>query len=641
MDPKEPKESKEQIETKEQKEPAARKEISFPRLVFEAVPEIWTFQILAAILLAIPAALLMHLINWIAGIGGDVVTSSTLKSFILSWRFPVILFLGIVLVLVYLVMELLAQIYQTGDILGGRRAGVRKCVAAGIRSLKRFMNPAGIGIIIFIVLAVPLCGVGFSLSLSRYVRIPNFIMDVIRRHPLLMAGYIVGMLALIRIAFRSVFALHAVLLDDMKPSEGKKYSVRLVKEHFWEFLKGLILTGLVIIAVIIGSQLLFSNIPGWILGGFGDDLPKGYRIDVFRIIKEGGDLSETEINIIVYRIASIFAVLIEKYLISVVALLGGSCFMLRLNRYYLEYSGRGRELWPERPKKARYIWKVILIIAVFVLFFLVSIAAGIFYNSVFTRKEPVKIISHRAGGILASENSIEGLKKSIEHGCYGCEIDIQRTKDGYYIVNHDNDFKRLTGVEKTPQDMTMEEIKELRIKDTTGNGQEHPVATLEEMLDVIKGKTKLFVELKGPTADTQMVDDVVRIIRDHDCVEDTALISLNYDIIKYAETTYPEFETGTLFFGSLGDVSKLTCDLLIMEEATATDENIDSIKDADKQAIVWTVNTRDSLYHFLSSDIDAVITDEIPLSEEVQAVLDDRTDLEVVEDRLSFLDEEI
>ena len=89
MDPKETKESKEQIETKEQKEPAARKEISFPRLVFEAVPEIWTFQILAAILLAIPAALLMHLINWIAGIGGDVVTSSTLKSFILSWRFPV------------------------------------------------------------------------------------------------------------------------------------------------------------------------------------------------------------------------------------------------------------------------------------------------------------------------------------------------------------------------------------------------------------------------------------------------------------------------------------------------------------------------------------------------------------------------
>ena len=120
------------------------------------------------------------------------------------------------------------------------------------------------------------------------------------------------------------------------------------------------------------------------------------------------------------------------------------------------------------------------------------------------------------------------------------------------------------------------------------------------------------------------------------CVEDTALISLNYDVIKYAETTYPEFETGTLFFASLGDVSRLTCDLLIMEEETATDTNINLIHDAGKQAIVWTVNSSEGLYHFLDSKADAVITDQVELAQKVQTRLDGRTDLEVLEDNLSF-----
>lgn len=632
----EEKEVREVKEVKEVKEAGSGKEITFRRLSFQALPEMWTFQILSALFLAVPAGLLLRLMEWVASFGGETFTTANMKTFLLSWRAPVLLLLGILLVFLYFVMELLAQIHLTDDILSGRRAGLRRCVANGFRSLKRFLNPAGIGIILFFFIAVPLCGVGFSLSLSKTFYIPNFIMEVIYKNPLFTVGYAAGILFLIWFAFRSVFVLHAILLDGMTPSEGKKYSGRIVKEHRWKFLKGLLLTGLVILFIIACSDYLFSRIPGWILGDYGEGMPKNYTVDFLETIQSGGEFSEADLSVMMYRTASAFGVLVEKYLVSVVALLCGAYFMLRLNRYYLEYTGRGQDLWPERPKKSRYIWKVIMIILIFVLFFLVSIVIGIFYNSLFTRAEPVKIIAHRAGGNMASENSIEGLEKSIEHGCYGCEIDVQRTKDGYYIINHDNDFKRLTGVAKAPKDMTMDEIKELRIKDTTGNGNELPVVTLEEMLDIIKGKVKLFVELKGATADRQMADDVVRIIREHDCVEDTALISLNYDVIKYAETNYPEFETGTLFFASLGDVSSLACDLLIMEEETATDTNINMIHNAQKQAIVWTVNTRDGFYHFLDSEIDAVITDEVELSEKVQAILDDRTDLEVLEDKLSL-----
>ena len=92
---------------------------------------------MAGLLIAIPAVLLLKLIDWIAGIGGDVVTTADIRAFVFSWRFPVILLLGILLVLVYFVIELLSQIYLTDNILNGRRAGIRRCIISGIRCMDR------------------------------------------------------------------------------------------------------------------------------------------------------------------------------------------------------------------------------------------------------------------------------------------------------------------------------------------------------------------------------------------------------------------------------------------------------------------------------------------------------------------------
>ena len=195
--------------------------------------------------------------------------------------------------------------------------------------------------------------------------------------------------------------------------------------------------------------------------------------------------------------------------------------------------------------------------------------------------------------------------------------DIQRTKDGHYIINHDNSFKRLTGVDRKPGDMTLEETRELRIRDTTGNGNLLSVPTLEELLDRGKGRITLFLELKGVSADRKMADDIVAAVRARDMVEDVVLISLKADAIAYVEHTYPEFETGLLIIGGLGDVSKLECDMVIMEEEMATISTIDDIHEAGKKAGVWTVNTREALYHFLDTDADTIVTDQVIMALEV------------------------
>ncbi|MCR5453057.1 MAG: glycerophosphoryl diester phosphodiesterase membrane domain-containing protein [Lachnospiraceae bacterium] len=617
-----------------EKENIAQSEITFGKLTLQALPQMWVFQVIAAVISFIPAILIMDLIDWVAGIGIGAITTANIKAVILSWKMPVILLLGILLIFVFMVLEIFAQIYLTNNILNGQNDGIIKCIRDGLRAVKRFLNPSGLVVILFIFIAGPLCGVGFTISLSETFYIPNFIMEVVLKSPLLATVYVVLILLLIWIAVLSIYTLHAILLDGMTPSEGRAYSGQLVKKHWGIFLKRFIVNVALILGIIFLSNVILYNIPHWLLGGIGESLPKDRIIDFGGIFENHAELSNDDVKLIVYRAVAAFVVMVSKYLIYLIPLLCGAYLMLRLNRDYLEYTGRGRDSWPQRPKNKSYIRNIVIICIIFVVFGVTSVVIGLYYDPLYTREENVKIVAHRAGGTMAPENSIEGLKKAIEHNCYACEIDVQRTKDGYYIINHDNDFKRLTGVEKTPGEMTLEEIKKLRIKDTTGSGNDAQVVTLEEMLDVIKGKVKLFVELKGVSADRQMVDDVARIIKEHDCVEDTALISLDYSIIDYANTNYPEFETGTLFFASLGDVSKLNCDLLIMEEESATDNNIETVHNANKQVIVWTVNTFENMYKFLDSDIDGVITDEVILSEEVQAILDDRTDLEVLQDKI-------
>ena len=189
----------------------------------------------------------------------------------------------------------------------------------------------------------------------------------------------------------------AVILDGMTPKEGKKHSARIVMEHKWEFIKGLIKTGLVMLLIMTVSWLLFSRIPELLLGNMGEGLPKHYRADVVNVFKEGRALSEEQLRVCMYRIVASFSVMAEKYLMSVVMLLCGAYFMLRLNRWYLVFTGREQTLWPERPKKARYRWKVILILLVFLLFAIVSFFSGMLFEDLFYREDAVRIVAHSSG----------------------------------------------------------------------------------------------------------------------------------------------------------------------------------------------------------------------------------------------------
>ncbi len=107
------------------------------------------------------------------------------------------------------------------------------------------------------------------------------------------------------------------------------------------------------------------------------------------------------------------------------------------------------------------------------------------------RQDKVYVVAHRGDWINYPENSIGSIVSIIDMGGDVVEIDIQRTKDSVLVLMHDVTLDRTTNGTGLVSDMTYKQIKKLRLKDHKGNLTKHKIPTLEEALEVSKGKILL------------------------------------------------------------------------------------------------------------------------------------------------------
>lgn len=113
----------------------------------------------------------------------------------------------------------------------------------------------------------------------------------------------------------------------------------------------------------------------------------------------------------------------------------------------------------------------------------------------------VTLISHRGLNKLAPENTLEAAVKSAEYGYGYVEFDIRRTKDGVWVLMHDEDIDRMTDGEGKVSDLTYKQIISCRI-DEGKNLKDAlsyviTVPTLEQMLTLCSEKSlKPVIEIK-------------------------------------------------------------------------------------------------------------------------------------------------
>ena len=101
----------------------------------------------------------------------------------------------------------------------------------------------------------------------------------------------------------------------------------------------------------------------------------------------------------------------------------------------------------------------------------------------------VLVVAHRGNWRSnAPENSLAAIDSAIQMKVDIVELDVWRTKDGELVLMHDNTVDRTTNGKGKIADLTLAEIKQLRLKDHSGNLTSHTVPTLEEGLRLAKGK---------------------------------------------------------------------------------------------------------------------------------------------------------
>lgn len=114
------------------------------------------------------------------------------------------------------------------------------------------------------------------------------------------------------------------------------------------------------------------------------------------------------------------------------------------------------------------------------------------------------------------ENSLTAFRRAVELG-YGIELDVQLSADGIPVVFHDASLRRMCGVDKNVNELSLAQLKKLRLGQT-----EEKIPTFEEFLKLVDGRVPLIVEIKMEKRDDRIPEAVNRLLKGYQgvyCVE--------------------------------------------------------------------------------------------------------------------------
>jgi glycerophosphoryl diester phosphodiesterase len=137
------------------------------------------------------------------------------------------------------------------------------------------------------------------------------------------------------------------------------------------------------------------------------------------------------------------------------------------------------------------------------------------------------IVAHRGSSGTAPENTLAAFKDAIEAGANMVEADIQFTKDGEIVIYHDLIPLNLPN---SIDNLNYNQISSIEIGsmyDEKFSGQKIP--RLVELINLIKGKLYLMIEIKKPSEPTENLIRLSKLIEQTSYSEYTLFASFYYD----------------------------------------------------------------------------------------------------------------
>jgi glycerophosphoryl diester phosphodiesterase len=194
-------------------------------------------------------------------------------------------------------------------------------------------------------------------------------------------------------------------------------------------------------------------------------------------------------------------------------------------------------------------------------------------------REVLCLIAHRGESEDFPENTLPAFEEAMAAGAGLVECDIHLCADGELVVIHDATLDRTTDRKGEVAQLALKEICMASAGYPKIFGSRFPhvqVPTLDEVLDLVRHRARLLIEIKPESMGRERPAAVVRalleLLKKRRMTEQVALISFDPEALRQCRQGCPEIKTGLIFYqwpkgGPLPLAQGVAADFMVLNKA--------------------------------------------------------------------------
>lgn len=474
----------------------------------------------------------------------------------------------------------------------------------GLEGIGRLFLHGNWGMIPFTGFVLPSLNLTLIIAMSVTLPLPDSIIRKLKRHWEYGAYACLIFLAVELFMFLWIFTLQyytvekenffKALKSSLKLTKGRRVSM-IFQQLFWVIcitLAILLFIAVLIVVLAYGVSLFYKKSTGMAI-----------FLMVFRLIR--------------YGIFFIIACINVPLILGAVSYLFYRAKRGKREPVYKKYDFRPVGRNPRERRKTAFIL-VFLICLTWTGYNIYDLVNGDALNAVKINNIPA-VTAHRGYSDAAPENTLEAFQAAIDAGADYIELDVQETSDGVLVAMHDSSLKRTTGLKKHIGNATYAQVRELDAGSWFSEEySDSYIPTLDEVLQLAKGKVQLNIEIKPDKNNWHLEESVVELIHEYELSEDCIVTSFDYGALKKIKALDENIRTAYVISVGYGEFYDMEfVDGFSVNSSIITEYMVNAIHNRGKEIYAWTTNSQQRIQRMVDCGVDNVITDDPILARRV------------------------
>ena len=193
------------------------------------------------------------------------------------------------------------------------------------------------------------------------------------------------------------------------------------------------------------------------------------------------------------------------------------------------------------------------------------------------------------------------------------------------MVFHNPHLRGLTGRESFVRELSVTELKSLKVS-SNSSGKSGTIPTLDEAIEILKGKKMFYIELKKGDSD-KIAESVLNVLKERLSEDSFTLSSFDPKLIKAVKDKNENVRTGYIFstqlrrfFLNRTEKQVGGFDQWHIENGLLNERLLKKAGKRNREVMVWKVNSEVQMKRCIGVGVDGIITDDITKLNKVLSV---------------------